>query len=163
MSTKTHFIAFLSILALIPCAPAFCPFYTSAPGDTNGDCKQNILDVQTVIADLLNSPGAGEASDVNGDGQVDVRDFQKVLFWASQSEEESQAPPRESVPKSPRLAGYPTLLLARPGASKFQVVLAEKDNTRRAPRDSFEWTCPSETERFLYILTPHAPPCSLTV
>jgi len=64
-----------------PCEPELvCPSQTpaAAPGDANGDGRVNILDFNIVIS-FFGQSGSGIAGDVNGDGTVNILDFGLVV------------------------------------------------------------------------------------
>ena len=59
---------------VVPGSAAFAP--GTLPGDTNGDCMVNILDL-VAVRDLLGHDASGDArkADVNNDGRIDIRDL----------------------------------------------------------------------------------------
>ena len=55
------------------------PPQPSVPGDSNGDGKVDIADVNAVINMMLGKVDMVPACDMNGDGQVDISDVNAVI------------------------------------------------------------------------------------
>lgn len=133
---------------------------TPVAADANGDSRADVLDVQVIVAQILAaSAGSAASADVNHDGRVDVLDFQQTLAETAQT-----APPSKPLPENRRPdAVFPVTiqglaLAALPERlSAHLATPAPKPCPRGALRDSGA-AIPKETERWLFSLTPHAPP-----
>lgn len=94
-------------------AVALLPFQPVGSADVS---TVDICDVQRVIAQLANGPCADNPADVNGDGQVDILDLQRVLHLAAKGEEKE--PELDAHPLDPTHA-----LLAKTVRSSSQTQL----------------------------------------
>ena len=124
------------VLALIGSTVVGPGAYLASSGDTNGDRVVDVRDVQNAVAQVLHGSSPDRRVDVNADGRVDVLDLQRILARYV------PAPPLlccTSAPKSEPGEQGPATRWARLGASV---------------------TISPRTERFLFTLTPHAPPLS---
>jgi hypothetical protein len=141
------------------------PFTRTCSADATGDNHVDVLDVQTLVSEVFNGRGATTPTDVNSDGEVNILDFQHVVFYTFQpnlfdlqhpSEEEELPPgvlPREpghlfSCQAPARVARYET----------FQVVLEPSQRVCREVSETRPSLTSRRTERYLYRLTPNAPP-----
>lgn len=73
------------------------PIIVSVP-DTNGDFRVDVLDVQAVIACVLNGQTNGTDADVNGDGTVNILDFQRILDCVNQNQDGQGNNPLHQAP-----------------------------------------------------------------
>lgn len=154
----------LSIRVL--CALALAVSMASAPTravvSDDAGAVLGVLQVQRILAAVMGGAGPDGLSDVNGDGCVDVLDFQGAVAQATgqakeeRSEEDDPAPARTCV-LSPSLF-WLDKPVCRPGET---VPVSDEAQSRRAARDLAVAALPApDTERYLFILTPHAPPCA---
>ena len=129
--------------------------------DTNGDRHVDVLDVQTVVAQVLNTSNPHRSSDVNADGCIDILDLQRIVAQATQSEVPPPIAPtdpkREATPPDKRGVTAPAVL-----ASRTESFLREGEGDRGCRAWTHEQAAfiPAHTERYLRTLTPHAPPCA---
>ena len=126
--------------------------------DTNGDRAVNVLDMQRVVAAVLEDAG-NRGDDVNGDGRVDVLDFQCILEAAR----EGDTGPAPSAP-DPLQGNMPPRLLHLKGLTMAHVPvpvpLADDSDARWRCTGTCEYAVKSGPRegRYLLGLTPHAPP-----
>ena len=135
--------------------------YLVSSGDTNGDRVVDICDVQNAVAQVLHGCSPDRRADVNADGRVDVLDLQRILAEATQAEAPEKDPPTEPRPKSTAPVGrYVPMspLLSCTFAPKSEP--GEQGPATRWDRLGAAVTISPRTERFLFTLTPHAPPPS---
>ena len=157
--TKRWIIALLALGVAV--GTAVPPYAThSNEGDVNGDAVTDVLDVQSAIHAVTHQRDDGEM-DVNKDGRVDVLDFHLVLARATYAPSSTEPPPTKPKPSGT----IPLVQDAPPGLQlpkrPVQVLVPEED-TEASERDGlthFVATAP-ETERYLFRLTPHAPPAA---
>jgi len=134
--------------------------FLSLDSDANGDREVNVLDVQVVVADVLSGPSRTGSADVNADGRVDILDLQRILSQAATTDAPKQDAPAECEPKAAPPAPFVPLTIAATGR-----ITADTDHriaALRAGWSKIERVAPmaAQTERYLYTLTPHAPPRS---
>jgi len=144
-------------LALIAAQVAGVSTYPRQTADTNGDRQVDVRDVQTVVTQVLNGLAPEHRADVNNDGRIDVLDLQRVLARATEAKAPEHAPPVETKAK----ATVPTGTRATAPAALAERYLA----TTGPQRPVLDWperdrapVIPTDTERYLFGLTPHAPP-----
>lgn len=141
------------------------PFIGTCSADATGDNHVNILDVQTLVSEVFTGHDSTAQTDVNSDGEVNILDFQHMVFHTSRPAlfhlhhpcEEDELPPRVS-PREPghffccqALARLDRYVTSRVVLEPSQRVYREVSMTRSS------LTC-RRTERYLYRLTPNAPP-----
>ena len=90
--------------------------YAHLTGDTNGDRKVDILDVQRVLGEVLSDAEGTQATDVNDDGKIDLLDFQSTLFIASSA----TTPTNDPTPEDD--SGEATVLKAAPDLNQYFVL-----------------------------------------
>ena len=131
-----------------------------AAADANGDHQVDILDIQMVVGHVLGGPGASAQADVNGDGRVDVLDLQRIVSQATQDVPPEQDTPQDSRPEGVMPSGV-CVPIAPVWAKAVAVLVAPEDTGKAArwPRQA-DLPVPAKTERYLFTLTPHAPPCA---
>jgi hypothetical protein len=127
-------------------------------GDVNGDRRVNVLDIQAVIGGALAVEKPCHCTDVNGDGHTDVLDFQLTQSRAVESSDEpsfpSEGPPLEAC----YVSGAALSVLWVDRSTVDVVVPAAQPVVRpSAPIDDAR-ARDSKTARYLYQLTPNAPP-----
>lgn len=99
------------MLAASACLPQFA---ATEPGDINGDCQTNILDMQIVADALLHGAVPATSADINRDGRIDVLDFQRLVTETSR-------------PVSEKSKHHSTLLEAYVGAAPARFHAAKTD------------------------------------
>ena len=126
--------------------------------DVNSDGLLDVRDVQAIAAEVLAHQSQQTGRDVNGDGQIDVRDFQAAVAELEQPSSTSHEPPERSESKAYFACDYkvgpvvlscqvlPVVRPSRPGSS-----FAASRRQSKATEYS--------VQRFLFHLTPNAPPC----
>jgi len=127
--------------------------------DANGDRQVDVRDVQAVVTQVLRGLPPDRRADVNNDGRIDVLDLQRVLAGAAEAEAPRDDRPQETRPKATVPAGAhlpaPALLAERhqtvPSAGLEHPASYWSTLNRAA-------VIPADTERYLFRLTPHAPP-----
>ena len=135
--------------------------YLASSGDTNGDRVVDVRDVQNAVAQVLRGSSPDRRADVNADGRVDILDLQRILAEATQAEAPEKEPPTEPRPTSTvplgRYVPAPPLLCC--------TIVPRSERNEQGPATGWARlgaspTIPPRTERFLFTLTPHAPPLS---
>lgn len=131
----------------------------NAAGDTNGDSTVDVLDLQRVIADVLEGGATATNGDVNADGRVDVLDFQALLGQA-----QAAVPAPGSVPTENKRGTTVTtrsVEIAFAGAVRVKTIAPEEGKSASAlgARPAREMHMASvKTERHRLNLSPNAPP-----
>ena len=131
-----------------------------ASADVNGDRQVNVLDLQTIIAKTLQPDNAGNAHRSGPVGPSSVLDFQRALREVQLGRHERQIP--ASKPGGPdtcvfsyqtgRMADLFNHEIEAASAVVLPPVLSEPGvHVERC-------IVPTTTERYLFILTPNAPP-----
>ena len=148
-------------IALLASASAGPLAFGRDVGDTNGDTAVDVLDLQRVIADVLEGDAARSNGDVNADGRVDVLDFQALLGQAQQAVPAGgSSVPTES--KRGTTVNTRALDLASAGAATRIKVISPvegKSASALGARPALEMHVASaKTERHLRNLSPNAPP-----
>lgn len=140
----------------VACSPVVAHF---APlrGDLNGDGRFDVLDLQGLASALLNDVERPEA-DVNGDGQVDILDFQLAL-----AQPEAEPPEMPEMPPAHGRKGIAPPLVradAQPSSERIFALFPRFAPPRPFPicRRAAEESVTPQTQRYLFKLTPHAPP-----
>lgn len=133
--------------------------YHDCRGDANGDRCVNILDVQKVVSHVLHGPDGKTSADVNHDGAVDIRDLQYVLHCAEKTGSEKDAEPTDTG-RNKATAASPSKLYAKARTHTHFIIAADGDSETPDFRsvDFPLVTCDTRVERYLFTLTPHAPP-----
>ena len=127
--------------AVVLAAASVCPPNSVSPvcGDTNGDCRVDVLDV-------------------NGDDQTNVLDFQLIQARATAAAQEPRLPederPRNARPFADPLSSW--LGLHHPAAI-LELAQSPRQPFPTPSGDRFR-SEGSRKERYLYRLTPNAPP-----
>lgn len=150
---------FACLAVLVVSGMAGGDLYRPYRGDTNGDRSVNILDVQKVVSQVLHGSDRKVSADVNGDGAVDIRDFQYVLHYAEKKDRSDDAEPVDDG-RSRSTAGSPCRLYVKNRIHTHTVIKADEDVDSpdfRPVKFPFK-TSHTRTERYLFRLTPHAPP-----
>ncbi len=130
--------------------------WTSA--DLNGDASVDVLDVQAVVAHVLSEDPDSRVADVNGDGRLDVLDLQAVVAQAADSEVPASTPA-----DTPRKATFPVLRVPRMLPAN-RLCLPRADENAPVPMRFRQAKAVriaalrTQVERYLFTLTPHAPP-----
>lgn len=154
MVRRTVHLSLATALLLGACASL--PLYSTDQVDANGDRAVDVLDVQLVIAQVLQGDAALERADVNQDGHVDILDFQRILQEAQDSEADEpvqdDASPDAVLVRGPDVP--PTLRVRIPEIVQNGT---EPANTIRPAVDEVRCRSP-RTERYTFHLTSNAPP-----
>ena len=128
--------------------------------DVNGDAIVDVLDVQRVLAAVTQRGPVEACFDVNGDGAVDILDYQFILAQATYARSSEQDIPEGPAPDGviPQRVLAPVLQLA----SAFPTPQSDRQPAcggQGLRLDAYRSAqIPPKTERYLYTLTPHAPP-----
>lgn len=128
-------------------------------GDANGDRRVDVLDLQAVIAQVLESGEDCAQADVNSDGAVDIRDYQCILAHARKIDADSEVPADENGDEAVALNnGQRQIPLT--GFRRVASVHVEADQGAAASRAREErsTTASPKTERYVSRLSPRAPP-----
>ncbi len=125
-------------------------FGACASADVNGDHRVDVLDLQVIIARALHA------------GHTNVLDFQRVLHQMQLGKHDRQIPPARPGGPDNCIFSYQTGRMAdlvdRPVESESTVVFPP---VLTEPGEHPErCIVPTTTERYLFILTPNAPPFS---
>ena len=148
-----------SLIVLVATSMSGADLCQNCRGDANGDKSVNILDVQKVVSQVLHGPDGAASADVNGDGTVDIRDFQYVLHQAEKAGTEDNAEPVDDG-RNQATVGSPCRLCAKYRTPTHFIIDADEDSETPDFR-SVDFPVVSfraRTERYLFRLTPHAPP-----
>ena len=124
-----------------------------APGVFGAD----VLDVQRVVSYVFGGTQEDPSADVNGDGCVDILDLQRMLALANTAE--TPAPVRPPLPEVPAVAprlGSVFILGVLPRSRPFAAP-AQAEAGQVSDR-ALEAEPARTVARYLYGLTPHAPP-----
>lgn len=153
-----RFTVYLSILAVVGMSFVQVAQHGTCCGDTNGDHRVNVQDVQIVIAEILDDVHPGDVGDINADGHVNVLDLQLVLHQATRArpQEESTASKTKREKAIPvKHNGFAVDAENRSVLGRMNVcsppVLSTIDSDPLI-------ICSLKTERYLLTLTAHAPP-----
>lgn len=139
--------------AAILVAGLFPAFSPIDASDANGDTQVDILDLQYVIAQVLAEGSPPTDADVNGDGRIDILDFQQILDAAAQEEDAGEAP---SSPDTPMAVAPVTMtgpLMPQFLASAQAVQSEDGDAVVLPPADAAP-----PPRRYLRHAPTHAPP-----
>jgi len=154
MDVAVRIVASAALLAAGFCVPA------SRAGDVNGDAVIDVLDVQRVFAAGAEGSADRVRYDLNNDGKVDILDMHIVLSNATYGQSgnrDAQDPPTpDATATVPAPQQFFSLLAPAPVLSRPVVETARSEAV-------LVWLAcaahpPSRTERYLFNLTPNAPP-----
>jgi dockerin type I repeat protein len=156
----TRFVTYACVIAMTAATVVVVQPVAQTRGDTNQDGRIDVLDIQTVVAEVLAGATPEGLSDVNADGRVDVRDFQLTLGESKQAPEESDLPEETDADSYVAYVPVRTLAFAHPELRRIDVltVLHTQDDEQPSLLPTCDEFLPPQTERYLYRLTPHAPP-----
>lgn len=151
-------IALLSAATLA--LAAVCPSSQrdSVSGDTNGDHRVDVLDIQAVLDATIAERRDNTFTDVNGDGETNILDLQLTQTQATGPAEGRNVADDRVPPKACHFANppFPSADLHRP---LVLVTLSQSSAPPRPPRSNADVGIrDSRTERYLYRLTSNAPP-----
>lgn len=159
----TQLVALLSALSFVWMGMV-APDHTTCRGDANGDHQINILDVQTLISEVMDNSHLNSQTDVNADGEVNILDLQYTLSHRTQSVRENQPAPseRKPAPAVPMKQHRQYRGLAQVPQYRIEIAHLTLPGTplRLGCTKQFLPKVSSRTERYLFKLTPHAPPLS---
>lgn len=156
LKTFTIRIIVLSLLATAALGPAA---FLCVQGDVNGDGRVDVLDAQLLVAQVVKSPDAcaSPRADANQDGQINVLDLQYTLARVNGAETENKpAPAKDPSPKCTVTSfhGLGGPLVRLTGMLEPATVHPRMARLLSGPPR----VLPSSTQRYLFTLTPHAPP-----
>ncbi len=150
-----------ALLAMLPVAAMVQPWTINMAKDLNGDTRIDVLDMQLLVSALLCRGNV--KSDLNGDGRVDVLDLQ--AFLADEGCADDQDTP---IPM-----GYPPALAPAPAAAPqphaaawwlhLVSTPALGEALPSSPNVVPLHPASTETMRYLFRLTSHAPPIPLSM
>ena len=148
-----------AVVALVTAAGVLPGRGGAASGDINGDQCVDILDVQSIIAAVVKHVPADSVTDVNADGCVDVLDLQFILARATYARS-----PEKPTPPEPKPSATAPVRAHAPVSPSLARQLTLEPAQQPTPT-CFRWShmvhfvaTPTDTERYLFTLTPHAPP-----
>jgi len=146
----------LSLVALGLCQPDLALIEGA---DANGDRAVDVLDVQTVVARVLGYSAPGGCADVNSDGAIDVLDLQCILAQLTHADAPQKQVPPDSKPDAriPANHGFRVPVVLADAAGFVAREGALPASTTCLNIDPFMGTS-KQTERYLFTLTPNAPP-----
>jgi hypothetical protein len=160
MKTQTHTLTSrLALGLLLALASAFGHALPSADADVNQDDAVNVLDLQRLLTGMFAETSAPGAADLNGDGLIDVLDLQ--LLIAHTHDADAPESPEQPVPAPVGMLSaqpqpyQPRVLALAPNSHPPLPPAQAHPGVRRG--EVFPTAQPS-TLRFLFQLTPHAPP-----
>jgi hypothetical protein len=134
-------------------------FSVSCKGDVNGDRVVNILDAQAMVANVLTGSASGEGSDANHDGCVDIRDLQFVLARLNRAHSDEAPMPTESkAPGAVLTISDRSWARLETGVVEILSAVSDESSVRSRCHSEPVVVLSSRTERYLYTLTPNAPP-----
>lgn len=158
MHIKTTFVCVLACSVAISaiCGP-FC--FPNSQGDVNGDRSVDILDVQALVSQVLNGTAPADKADVNKDGQIDVRDVQFALAHLNaQTSSDQPEPEQRKMPQA--ITAAPEQHWIRTGPTVTELLHPDAAGIRASERhrNAPLIVLSAHTERYLFTLTPNAPP-----
>ena len=149
----------LVLVYALACTFAFSGYVRATSHLNHTTVSADILSVQSVVANVLEARASADATDVNGDGEVNVLDLQRLIAGNAEAEvPEDDSPPDDegdaTVPV--RTQSVPPLFL-----QTSRTLGLEVDENRNPPysRDfeSYPVKLPG-VQRYLFNLMPNAPP-----
>lgn len=147
------------LAASLASAAAAPPAIVDATEDLNGDRAVNVLDLQQIVAQLLDTGVADRPPDVNGDGVIDILDVQRILARTAEARDPEDNPSENSSPKSTPPITFSLKLPLVQRCASIDLPEAPSGAARRwERRDTHPPIVCRHRERYLYVLTPNAPP-----
>ena len=158
MRIKTTFVCVLACSVAISaiCGP-FC--FPTFQGDVNGDRSVDILDIQALVARVLEGTTPVDTADVNKDGLVDVRDVQYALAHLNaQTSSDQPEPEQKKMPRAITVAAERHWVRTNPTATELLHPDAAGIHASEHRRNAPLIVLSAHTELYLFTLTPNAPP-----
>lgn len=157
MFRRNHILR-LALSCVVFAGTLAAPASESPRGDVNRDGRVDILDLQSAVNGVLDQRNSNFV-DVNGDGAVDILDLQRLLARTAQADapaddSPSDTNPDATTPTAPRVPQPPSALLPGPRLEIGPLTLCPVPGRPWPDRDD----TPTRTERYLFALTPNAPP-----
>lgn len=148
----------LLIAAQVLAGFAFARMEFAGGGDANGDQRVDVLDIQAVIAAVLNGGAPTAGADVNGDKRVDILDYQLIVTRVNQAQPAPKRVP--DTPESGVVARSPECCLL---ADMRIVRLVAPSADSRDAQGLRAFSAPpvplsARAELYLHGLRPNAPP-----
>jgi hypothetical protein len=158
MKTR-YFIALISVIALALPALGVRDGWAVAQGDVNGDQRIDVLDLQIIIARALQTAHVADKAGLGGDEHANVLDFQRALSQV-QLRGHSHGVPASKPSSKGCFFAHQTRWTLDPVEQKADSgVVATVPIPRSARFDRPDRSLiPRGIERYLFILTPNAPP-----
>ena len=148
-------------IAALAAAAVFGQARVAPPaGDVNADGRLDVLDVQALAAKVLEDSSQATPGDANGDGLIDIRDFQAVVAALHEPSKPTDQPPADESGSKAYFAchGDPLPLLLHSRSALTEPPARPKPRVVAPTRQARAAEYP--IQRFLYHLTPNAPPSS---
>ena len=131
-------------------------------GDINGDQSINILDAQVMVAKVLKGGTSEEKAkvDVNHDGRVDILDLQYILAHLNDvaPQKENPLPPDSQTPKAVLIIVDRSWARIEAGVVSVLPFLEDAVAFSQPIRAEVVLAPSRQMERYLFTLTPNAPP-----
>jgi hypothetical protein len=153
-----RFTTYLSILAVVALSFVQVAQHELCCGDTNGDHRVNVQDVQIVIAEILDDVHPGDVGDINADGYVNVLDLQLVLHQATRARPQEESTSSKTKPDKAIPVKHNGFAIDAENRPALAGVNADTLPTVSAINSDPVVICSLKTERYLLTLTAHAPP-----
>jgi len=153
-----RFTTYLSILCVVGMSLAQVAQHEICCGDTNGDHRVNVQDVQIVIAEILGGAQPGGVSDINADGHVNVLDLQFVLHQATRARPQEESTSSKTEPDKAILVKHSGFAVDAENRPALGGVNVESSPILSRIVSEPVVICSLKTQRYLLTLTAHAPP-----
>jgi hypothetical protein len=154
-----HFMALVCVSVVAVTAVMARDVGDVVSGDVNGDHRVDVLDLQIIIAKVLDSPNAAIVNGLSGDGRANVLDFQRALAQAQHPGQPVETPPAKNVLKGCFFV-HQGEWTVEPAGQTEEPGNVDTSSLSRSPCFDRPTRCviPIVTERYLFRLTPNAPP-----
>ena len=152
--------AWCVILCMVALVAAFPGGTLVCRGDTNGDLLLNVLDLQVLLPAVLGqASGLCRTADTNGDGAVNILDLQYAVAHVCDTDTQD-LPVRENTTAQDvilaQLVRCDWVLASAPAPETDSSAESQSAPMRHQIQSlAIPTSC---EERYLYLLTPHAPP-----
>lgn len=154
---RTGALVWTPILVMSLVMAGHGPLTPASAGDVNDDGAVDVLDLQRLVAEVL-GPAGGAIADLNRDGSIDILDLQLVLAEAAQTGQTAPDAPDDGPP--PAVTGASgTAAWPTPGRPLVAFLPANfRPDSGKAGLREARPRIPRDIERYLFTLTPNAPP-----
>lgn len=150
-------LAYALVGALIAAGAASSVLGVCPSGDANGDRRVDVLDLQAVIAQVLESGEDSHQADVNSDGCVDIRDYQCILARAEKAGHEG-ADTDNTHTTAVLSSGHRLDLTFGVRRIEYTQLSADDDDAASRTHEAASQTASPKTEHCVSRLSPRAPP-----